>query len=290
MIKKMSTVTDVISKNIHPLKSHIISDKWKFSIDKQMETDYSLENEGKLMEFAFRVTTHNREKHEGKPNPLNLNPPNFNVVKPLDTTYLMNHVNAAWIFHSESLNTIVISFTGTYNNVLLLADASYSYADPTTINNYKTSIRLHGGFWNLYSNIQVELLNYLDQHVNDKTQIIITGFSLGGATSTICALDLYKRRLATNIVMNNILHYSYASPRVFNTEGAIHFDSLCIPSYRIANLSDMVINVPFPIIPHLSYKEPTEDFMHVYEMIYFDDNMRDYYDNHTVAYLKRHGL
>jgi hypothetical protein len=248
------------------------------------------------LEFSYRVSVHNRETNDGNKDPLRLDPPEFDVVIPLNTTFLLTTVNILWVFYSSSMNIAVITATSTYSNILFLADANYFQVDPTILTNYKPNMKVHGGFWNLYTGIRSDLIALLEKYVNNDTQIILTGLSLGGAMSTIMALDLYQYKLSTGIIITDIVHYSFASPRAFNTSGVNYYNELQISSYRICNGSDIITISPLPLMPKYPFGKSTngddskqminnEDFTHVNGMIYFDKNLLDYYDNHILAYL-----
>lgn len=198
--------------------------------------------------------------------------------------------------------------------------------------NYIPGVKVHGGFWNFYLSIYDRLTSLLQKYVNNETQVILTGLSLGGAISTIGAIDLYQKKLSPSSIskeakllpklsdysiINNIIHYSFASPRAFDIIGTQHYNSLKLTSYRIYNGSDIIPVVPLPIMPNnplsvfrgqatsLSFQNSNSDtlteksingelnyyyFMHVENLIYFDINMGDYYGNHILAYLNEYDL
>ena len=185
------------------------------------------------------------------------------------------------------MNIAILVFTGTYCNILFLVDLEYTQNIPIGINNYSNGMKLHGGFLSFYKKIQSKLLSLLEIYINNSTQVIITGISLGGATSTLAALDLHKRKLDNGIIINNIIHYSFASPRIFNTIGAKYYDSLNIPSYRIQNDTDIITNVPFAVMIN---SVGTEDFTHIGSLKFFNNNLGNYYDNHILAYLLHYNI
>jgi predicted lipase len=74
--------------------------------------------------------------------------------------------------------------------------------------------------------------------------IVLTGHSLGGALSTITALDL-----VANHDLGGVYLYTYGSPRVFQTESVVgvlndYINSGKIWSYRITNQRDIVPHLP----------------------------------------------
>lgn len=280
--------TDAL-KNILLLKpgNHDLYTEWESPLTGKVGSPYSDDIARSLLEFAYLVMIHNREVSDKLPNPIELKPPNFDVVIPID---ILNMCNVAWVFYSTSMNIMVISFTGTYNYSLIAADVDYYQRDPTSIHNYVKGMRIHGGFWTLYQLIQSTLLNTVTKYINIDTQVLITGMSLGGATSTICTLDLHGRTLANGVTLTNLVHYSFASPRLFNITGSRHYDQFKISSYRIENGCDIIPDVPFPIMLVSLNPFTIQDFVHVDVLEYFKLNLGTYYDNHILAYLKHYNL
>lgn len=266
-------MTDIIEllKNTHPIDIDHPHSDWKYNIESSFIKDYSFYYAQCLFEFAFKITKHNGNNNS------KLDPKNFDIKHKSDTTYFSIPINVCWLFYSSKLNIMVISFTGTYNKTLSLLDAEYSQCDPNDLNNYKQGMKVHSGFYKLYSYIRQDLLKLVEKYYNNKTQILISGYSLGGATSTLCCLDLYGK---------NIIHYTYGSPRVFNTIGADHFLSLNISSYRCFNISDIVTMVPMPIMGIFE----TCDYKHIGKCIIFDYNLGTNYNNHVDCYVKHYKL
>lgn len=254
-----------------------IGNEWKYPVTEQLSQKYSYENAQKLLEFSYRVSAYDKDVWNNL-DPSKLDPPNFNVIIPFDTIILYIPVNAGFFFYSSELDIVIITFTGTYNNLLILVDINMVQEVPEGIHNCIESMKIHSGIYNFYKEIQPQLLSLLDQYLTEDTQVIITGSSLGGAMSSIASLDFYQRKL-TNNTIKNLIHYSYSSPRIFNSVGANHFNSLKINSHRIANGEDIIITIPYPIMGEF------EDYMHIGNVVTFDNNMGNYYDNHVIAYL-----
>ena len=256
--------------------------QWKYPVTDRFGSTYNATAAHSLFMFAYLVMVHNRHAESGNPNPVILNPEGFDVIIPINCTYMYNNLNVAWFFYSTTLNMAIVSFTGTYNNMLALIDVEYRQYPPKQLHNYIEGMMAHGGFYELYARAQEPLLKVLTQYVNKNTQVVITGMSLGAATSTLCALDLHGRQLITGVTINNPVHYNFAGPRVLNIIGAIVYNKLGLESFRIINLSDIVPTVPAPIM--MTYMAGYEDFQHVGQLIYFDDNLNNYYENHITSY------
>jgi hypothetical protein len=257
--------------------------RWQHQINNKISLEYNYEVAQTLFEFSNNVSICN---HNG----VKLIPPNFDIIISIDTIVYYENVNALWFCYSTKLNIMLLCFTSTYTNSLYLVDANYLHQDPKgTVNNTCDKFMIHGGFLNFYQSFRDKMFNTIKLYYNNETQLIISGFSLGGAISTLAALDLCDYQNNTT----NLVHYSFASPRIFNIVGANHYNSFNIYSYRIYNDSDIVPSLPFPIMIS-SIKTNSlviQDFMHVgtnanTNVIYFNNNMDNYYNNHILAYLK----
>lgn len=256
---------------------------WQYPLTQQLPIKYSKEAAQSLLELSYRVAIHNREVNDGVKHPLQLDAPGFDVVVPLDTTYMFVKVNVGWFFYSSKLNTAIFVATATYNNLLALVDINYLQVTPN-VTNYEPGVKVHGGFWELYNGIRDNLLALMEKYVNNNTQVALCGLSLGGAVSTLAAFDLYEYKLHNGVSINNLVHYSFASPRLFNTIGAQAYNKLNMTSEQIHNGSDIIPVVPLPIMPS------DQDFMHVRIPKYFDRNLGTYYDNHITAYLQEYDI
>lgn len=264
----MESLLQQIYKDINLSKYDYKEQKWNHTITDKIISEY--ETAQILFEFSHNVSICNQ-------NNLQLQPPEFDIIIPIDTTSFFEKVNALWFCYSTKLNIMILCFTSTYTNSLFLVDVNYLHQDPININNICNGFKIHGGFLSFYQGFRNKILENIDKYYNDKTKLFISGFSLGGAISTLASLDLYKY---------NVYHYSFASPRIFNIIGAKHFDSLNIPSYRIFNDSDIVPSLPFPIMISSIKLLTIQDFMHIGKSISFNDNIGNYYDNHILSYLK----
>lgn len=260
----------------------VLPEKWKHTLNRKIENTYSHLTGEIMFEFTYRVSHHNSSGSG------NLEPPNFDIRIPFKTIYLGYEINVGWLFYSTSLDIIVIAFTGTYNKLLCWWDMEYSQTTPATLHNAVTDMKLHNGFWDLYQRIQSDIIQHITTYCKETTQLLIVGYSLGGALSHTASLDLHHRKLESGIVLDNIIQYSFGAPRVFNTIGADHYENLALTSYRIVNLSDLIPTVPFPVMEIIS--TTNVDFKHVGKLIFFDTNLNGYYSNHSQAYVQHYNL
>ena len=187
--------------------------------------------------------------------------PNSNINRPA----ILAHV-----LYSERANIVFIVFSGTVNACMAGLDLDYGQIEFDGILNYQPGIKGHKGIYTAYQSIRSELIKNIMPFINNQAKLIITGHSLGAGLSNICALDL---------AYYNPLHYTFASPLIFNPLGTDVFNKLVHKSYRIANLSDLVALSPLPIMPN------KDVFCHVGTPVLFQRNTGEYVDNHSTAYI-----
>jgi hypothetical protein len=179
------------------------------------------------------------------------------------------------LLYDTRINTIFIVFTGTINACMVGLDLSHIQMEIGGILNYYPSMRGHRGIYTAYLSIRDQLIKTLKRYLHMKPKIVITGHSLGGGLSQFCSLDL---------AFYNPIHYSFASPLVFNDLAAFAFNKFVKFSYRIANLSDVVIFSPLPVMPN------GDIFLHVGTEILFQRNLGKLPLNHSAAYAQEYGI
>jgi predicted lipase len=255
---------------------------WKYPITSWVSRSYSSETASSLLELSYVVSLHNRQNNLGT-TAVSLEYPGFDVSESFNVPLVGN---VAWAFYSSKLQMIIIVFTATYNDELVVVDIDFPQKEPTNLGNTTSGLMMHGGFLTLYEQIQPALLAFVNKHSISLrgTQILLTGWSLGGAMSSICCFDLFNRVIPKCNKVPSPIHYSFASPRVFNTVGAQYYDFLGMTTFRIVNGSDIIPQVPLPV---MSTETTYQNFMHVKTPRYFDVNLGDYYNNHIIAYLEQ---
>lgn len=134
------------------------------------------------------------------------------------------------------------------------------------------NILIHSGFLDIYNNIRDKILKELN-NIKPK-YLIISGHSLGASIATIAALDL-------SLLGFNIVTYSFASPRVGNTE----FSNLVNEStnlYRIVNTCDIIPDGWLSVTPNFKdYKKPYI-FTHTGIIKTFTSNWKSLIHNHAI--------
>lgn len=103
-----------------------------------------------------------------------------------------------------------------------------------TIKTCKTGGKIHSGFDEAFSQVAVEIQQFLNQDEFKDKPLFITGHSLGGALATVAAKKLtHKGGIASC--------YTFGSPRVGNVDWATGIKA---PIYRIVNAVDPVTMLP----------------------------------------------
>ncbi|MFK5950508.1 MAG: lipase family protein [Methylococcales bacterium] len=103
-----------------------------------------------------------------------------------------------------------------------------------TIKTCKTGGKIHSGFDEAFSQVAVEIQQFLNQDEFKDKPLFITGHSLGGALATVAAKKLtHKGGIASC--------YTFGSPRVGNVDWATGIKT---PIYRIVNAVDPVTMLP----------------------------------------------
>lgn len=145
----------------------------------------------------------------------------------IDKTFDKNG-SQAMIVSNE--NFYVLAFRGT---------EVYSMQDIKADLNAKTVVcesggNVHKGFDEAFAQLHADIQDYLDDDIQDKKPLFITGHSLGGALATIATKKLsFKHGIAGC--------YTFGSPRVGDEEW---MSDIKTPIYRLVNSADPVTMLP----------------------------------------------
>lgn len=123
-------------------------------------------------------------------------------------------------------------------NIALQQTQGYPYDD-----NPQTNVQIHEGFSTAYFSVRDAIHQYCS-NLGEKTTLIVTGHSLGGALATLCALDLQFKFFSS--ASDRISLYTFGSPRVGNSDFRQSFNRRVPNSYRLINGMDIVPAVPRP--------------------------------------------
>jgi len=178
-------------------------------------------------------------------------------------------------YPTPTVPTTVIAFRGTVVSSLLnwITDLSFIELEPYT--GYSNNAKVHSGFFNAYTALVPQgLLSGFQQAIlaTKTSQIIIIGHSLGGALSTLCAVDLRIKSLGLNMTTYppdnwDITVYSTGSPRVGDQNFQSLYKSLNLPkTYRITHAVDPVVHLPTQFM----------GYEHVPTEIYYSRNFNNF--------------
>ena len=173
----------------------------------------------------------------------------------------------AIVFTDDDASRCIISFTGTMKVAEWMNDINLVQTDSSILNNHIIGSKVHSGFYHIYLAVRQQIWELLSTFTNLK-ELYITGHSLGGALSTLCAFDFAH---------HNPIHYSFASPRVGNVIFADRYNQILPTGLRIYNIDDTVPSLPPPVILKWVYK-------HVNSGVAFDANLGNIEKNHIQAY------
>jgi hypothetical protein len=250
----------------------------------QFNTEYNYDDCRILLQLALMVTATNYLN-------VPLNPPNWledtklvyyncpifngsatNAIKNNNKT---NPTILGHVLYDYQNNTLIIIFTSTVNICMAYMDLRHTQVDINNISNYTQGMKAHYGIYTAYMSVRDQLIQTIQTYLPRNPQIIITGHSLGGGISQICALDL---------VYYNPIHYSFAAPLIFNESSYLMFNRNIKHSYRIANSSDIITFSPFPVMPN------GDAFFHVGTSVCFQRNLGTLPLNHSIAYAQEYNL
>ena len=107
----MESLLQQFYKDMNLSKFDYKEQKWNHTITNKTLSDY--ETAQTLFEFSHNVSICNS-------NNIGLQPPEFDIVIPINTISFFENVNALWFCYSTKLNIMVLCFTSTYTNSLFL--------------------------------------------------------------------------------------------------------------------------------------------------------------------------
>lgn len=206
-----------------------------------------------LLDISLAVTESNCSKVLPLPNPRPLdNQLRVEGVDPISGQTLM----FAYIFWSVDTGQAVIAFTGTSYNSEWVSDFQFDQVPPTQLDGYSQGMLVHRGFYNIYLAVRDQLWTWYRDNADWIQYFYITGHSLGGALSCLCAFDFGQVRIEQN---EYPIHYSFASPRVGNVLYAETFNERIPTSIRVNNTEDAVPQLPLSAWRGLIYEHTSQN-------------------------------
>ncbi|KAJ9461310.1 Lipase [Diplonema papillatum] len=141
----------------------------------------------------------------------------------------------------NNASMIVISFRGSSNIENWIEDFTFEKI-PLKWTGVPMGVSVHEGFYNSYTSMRPEILQWLQQATTDcpHCTIHVTGHSLGAAEAQLCATDLRLQGFDPRM-------WTYGQPRVGNKAYAEFFDKMTNtsnPVFRMVNQKDVVPHLP----------------------------------------------
>lgn len=129
--------------------------------------------------------------------------------------------------------TAYVTFRGTSSIQDVMADLRICQ------HNLKNKVKIHAGFFQQYTSIEQELMQYLDSYDMEYDKIHVCGHSLGGALSQLACVFLARR-----YAHKKICCHTFGSPRVGNKHFVKAFSMSVHQHYRCVNKEDFITMIP----------------------------------------------
>jgi triacylglycerol lipase len=186
-----------------------------------------------------------------------------------------------------SENTIWIAFRGTGNNLQewinnfkitqLSYDNNKNNLELPAFMAKNKNIKIHEGFFIMYDEMVNPILQTIKTYYKEGMQIVVTGHSLGAAVSTILGAEL------KDVGYDNVIVYTFASPRVGNEGLTDYINQIELPVFRIVNTEDIVPQIPLPVSPNLQQYDDPSFYSHCGVEHNFTENWLSVINNHSLA-------
>lgn len=256
-----------------------------------------------LLTIAVNTSGANCFNNGNIANPLGFdNQLRINGIEPVSGSEVM----FAYIYWNNTSQAAVIAFSATELVSEWESDFQIGQVVPYGINGIKDGTLMHKGFYNIYFGIRQQLWDWWNQNMTYINTLYITGHSLGGALSTICAFDFAtvfldrecnlvpansQTCLASTgttgicmcdefdpcIVQKLPIHYSFASPRVGNVIFAQTFLERLPTSIRVNNTEDVIPQLPLA-------QQGSSTYEQTFGSVPFTQSLGSLGANHSIAY------
>ncbi|MFD0717239.1 lipase family protein [Paenibacillus sp. GCM10027626] len=179
-------------------------------------------------------------------------PPTYRTVGTF-TAAAIDGIGEPFGFVLESDRAIILAFRGTSTAVEWISDFIAQQIPFKPVDNGSMT---HRGFTDIYMTARDRLFMLLER-VPQHKPLFVTGHSLGAALAALAAYDI-----SFNRPHNEIVVYTFASPRVGDPTFARSFSNQISTSVRIANQNDLVTHLP-PLIYQPPKSSKIYHYMHV---------------------------
>jgi triacylglycerol lipase len=193
-------------------------------------------------------------------------PDPFTIIRGFQATSF-NDTN--WFgFILESPHYVLVAFRGTKTDDEWINDLSVNQRPFSYVEN---SGKVHGGFLSIYESCRMTILETLRSLPHTKP-LLVTGHSLGGALSTLLAIDT-----AHHLSFPNIIHYNFGAPKIGDKAFKTLFDERISINFRFVNLYDFI-----PLLPPNDLLKKKRDYHHVKGLFSFSIDKGKLMKNHRV--------
>ena len=134
---------------------------------------------------------------------------------------------------------------------------------------------VHAGFLDVYNNFKDNLLKAL-AGLAQINKIIVTGHSLGGGVSTLCATQL------ASLYPEKVISYTFAAPRSGDSQ-LCELIKRTFTLHRIVNTTDVVPTLPPSVSPNFQDPKNPYFYQHCGNLITFTLNWKSIVNNHTMG-------
>ena len=168
----------------------------------------------------------------------------------------------------------VIAFSGSFGLFKNSEKIDYALSEFSQINNNigKISPMVNAQLSNIYTSFCKDKIY---STLAGKTDIMITGHSLGGALSIICAVDVNIDFVIGDLIKSRT-HFAFASPRVGDDVFSQYY-TIMVSGFNVINSEDIIPQIPSSILPSYPYEQLTN--LKLFTNTYFDLG-KNHYDSY----------
>ena len=260
--------TPLIDFCVPPIKEIV----WNYSsIPVPEEEDvYSQETANALFEAVTNISSYNCGIIPG-------NPPEFtnSIFMDKDGIVYGNMYFNTGTVPGQNFKILIV-FTNT-NQLKNSSELNYEQVYPSEISS-SADMRVNKELYDIYINV---LKPTIDENATIAkidgllTDLMITGHSIGGALSYICALDLFSD---PDFKFNSKTHYTFGSPRVGNKTFSENYKS-SVHGFRINNTEDIIPQFPLVKTGNNIYEQSGNNIPFTYSYGNVKQNHIDAYKN-----------
>ena len=145
---------------------------------------------------------------------------------------------------------IILSVRGRANSINTHATLKFTYTSPFPLSTWARDAKVHGGFYHAFTGIKSKIQNAILTlaHKRSEYDVVFSGHSMGGAMSTMAALEAMRPDGGYLISLrkpSQIRIYTVGQPRVGNAAYANLINSIGFKHvYRAVNYIDPVPHLP----------------------------------------------